>query len=247
MNLETQKSNQPLPLPRRNDNIFYPESDGKPMAETDIHRKLLLYLTSCLELFFENREKVYVTGNIMFYYEEGSPDEVVSPDVMVFFGVNKGNRTSYKTWEENDVLPSVIIELASRSTWHKDRTEKRELYEMMGVKEYYIFNPLYPKTLPAFLAFGLESGVLVKQEIQNNRIYSEQLGLELVDTGETLRIYDLDKNEFLKNQEELDQEVKHLDQEIKHLSNEVKEKTDENIILKAEIERLTAIIENKNL
>ncbi len=223
MNLQTQKSNQPLPLPRRNDNIFYPESDGKNMAETDIHRKLLLYLTSCLELFFEKREKVYVTGNIMFYYEEGSIDEVVSPDVMIFFGVNKGNRTSYKTWEENDTLPSVIIELASRSTWHKDRTEKRELYEMMGVKEYYIFNPLYPKTLPAFMAFHLEDGILAKQEIQNNRIYSEQLGLELVDTGTTLRPYDLDKNEFLKNQEEL---------------------ADENINLKAEIERLKALLQN---
>jgi Uma2 family endonuclease len=179
-----------------------------------------------------------VTGNIMFYYVEGSPEEVVAPDIMVCFGVNKGDRTSYKTWEENDVIPLVVIELASRSTWHKDRTEKRELYEMLGVKEYYIFNPLYPKNLPAFLAFNLEAGELKRVNFENGRIYSELLGLELVDTGETLRLFDLDKNEFLKNQEELDREVKLL-------SNEVKEKDAENEDLKAEIERLKALLQNK--
>lgn len=231
MNLQTRKNNQPLPLPRRNSEIFYPESDGKPIAETDIHRKLLLYLTNCLELFFEKRENVYVTGNIMFYYEEGSPEDVVSPDVMIFFGVAKKDRTSYKSWEENDVMPSVILELASRSTWHADRTEKRELYEMLGVKEYYIFNPLYPKTLPAFMAFRLEDGVLVKQNIENGRIYSELLGLELVDTGKTLRLYDLNTKSFLKNQEELSQEVKEV--------------SAENESLKAEIERLKSLLKEK--
>jgi Uma2 family endonuclease len=238
MNLQTGTTSQNPPIPRRGNEIFYPETDGKPMAETDIHAKLLTYLREALTIFFAEREKVYVTGNIMFYYVEGSPEEVVAPDIMVCFGVNKGDRTSYKTWEENDVIPLVVIELASRSTWHKDRTEKRELYEMLGVKEYYIFNPLYPKNLPAFLAFNLEAGELKRVNFENGRIYSELLGLELVDTGETLRLFDLDKNEFLKNQEELDREVKLL-------SNEVKEKDAENDDLKAEIERLKALLQNK--
>lgn len=200
------------------------------MAETDIHRKLLLYLTNCLELFFTERENIYVTGNIMFYFEEGSTEDVVSPDVMVFFGVPKKDRTSYKSWEENDVMPSVIIELASRSTWHADRTQKRELYEMLGVKEYYIFNPLYPKTLPAFMAFQLEDGVLIKQDIENGKIYSDLLGLELVDTGKTLRLYDLKAESFLKTQAELSEEVKNI--------------SAENESLKAEIEKLKALLKN---
>ena len=231
MNLQTQTTSQNPQLPRRNGGIFYPESDGKPMAETDVHAKFLTYLREALAIFFTEREKVYVTGNIMFYYVEGSPDEVVPPDIMVCFGVDKGDRTSYKTWEENDVIPSVIIELASRSTWHKDHTEKRELYEMLGVQEYYIFNPLYPKTLPAFLAFELEDGVLVKREIENGRIYSELLGLELVDTGKSLRLFDLNTESFLKTQEELSQEVEEI--------------SAENETLKAEIDRLKALLQNK--
>jgi Uma2 family endonuclease len=217
--------------------MFYPESDGKPIAETDFHRKSLSYLISSLTIFFTERENVYVTGNIMFYYEEGSPQDVVSPDVMVFFDVPKGDRTSYKSWEENDVMPSVIIELASRSTWHKDRTEKRELYEMLGVKEYYIFNPQYPKTLPAFMAFNLEDGELKKVTIENNRVYSDLLELELIDTGETLRLFDPQTKEFLKNAAELTLEVFQANQEISQVNRE-------NENLKAEIERLKALLKN---
>lgn len=222
MNLQV-KTTSPITALPRHEEIYYPESDGKPMAETDVHAKLLMYLRDSLAIFFTERENVYVTGNIMFYYEEGSPQDVVSPDVMVCFGIPKGDRTSYKSWEENDVLPSVIIELASRSTWHKDRTEKRELYEMLGVKEYYIFNPQYPKTLPAFMAFNLEDGELKKVTIENNRIYSDLLELELVDTGKTLRLFNPQTQKFLKNAVEL---------------------TEENNNLKAEIERLKALLKN---
>ncbi len=187
------------------------------MAETDIHADLLIYLKTSLELFFAEREDVYVTGNIMFYYVEGVPAEVVAPDVMVCFGIPKGKRTSYKTWEENDVIPSVIIEIDSSGTWKKDRVEKKELYEMLGVKEYYIFNPMYPKTLPAFLAFKLNRGVLESVNIEERKVTSKILGLDLIDTGETLRLFNPEKNEFLKNAEELSEENQQLKSEIEKL------------------------------
>ena len=91
--------------------VFYPESDGKPMAETDIHRDLLMELVEGLKLFFKTEEEVYVTGNIMFYYTEGLPEDCISPDVMVVFGVPKGERRSYFLWQEKQP-PAVFIELA---------------------------------------------------------------------------------------------------------------------------------------
>jgi Uma2 family endonuclease len=211
--------------------IFYPESDGKPMAETDKHAKLLIYLKQSLEIYFAERADVYVTGNIMFYYVEGDPTEVISPDVMVCFGVPKGDRTSYKTWEESDVIPSVIIEIASRGTWQKDRIEKRELYQMLGVKEYYIFNPQYPKTLPSFMAFRLKEGILESVAIENGRIKSDILGLELVDADKTLRLFNPITGEFLKGFEELAEKVAMDSLEIKQL--------------KAENERLKQLLQNK--
>ena len=215
--------------------IFYPESDGEPMAETDTHRNLILTIIKCLELFFADREDVYITGNIMFYYVEGDPTEVISPDVMVCFGIPKGARTSYKTWEESDVVPSVIIEIASKGTWKKDRVEKLDLYQMLGVKEYYIFNPLYPKSLPAFMAFRLIGGRLDSVEIENDRIQSNILGLELVDTRETLRLFNPQTNEFLKDFEELAE-----------VAEKVTKVSFENTQLKAEIERLEQLLAEKN-
>ena len=77
MNLRFETKTSPISRQTRGNEIFYPESDGKPMAETDLHANILIYLKTALELFFADRDDVYVTGNIMFYYEEGEPSDVV--------------------------------------------------------------------------------------------------------------------------------------------------------------------------
>lgn len=201
------------------------------MAETDFHGNLLMNLRMALDIFFAERKDVYVTGNIMFYYVEGEPKEVISPDVMVCFGIPKGDRTSYKTWEESDVVPSVVIELSSRGTWRKDLVEKKVLYEMLGVKEYYIFNPLEPKTAPAFTAYRLKNGGFATVKIENNRVKSEVLGLELVVEGRDLRLFNPATNQFLKTSAELAETVGEL--------------SSENDFLKAEIERLKELLKEQ--
>ncbi len=201
------------------------------MAETDFHARLLINLRTALEMFFAEREDVYVTGNIMFHYVEGEPTEVISPDVIVCFGIPKRQRTSYKTWEENDILPSVVIEIPSRGTWCKDRVEKRALYAMLGVKEYFIFNPLDVKSDFSFVALSLKNGEYAAMEMKNGRVQSEVLDLELVIKDQTLRLFDPAANDFLKTTEELAETVGEL--------------TEENSGLKSEIERLKKLLENR--
>ena len=53
--------------------IHYPERDGKPMAETDVHIDVLIYLREALRDYFRNEPQVYVAGNMLLYYEEGNP------------------------------------------------------------------------------------------------------------------------------------------------------------------------------
>ena len=67
--------------------IVYPESDGKPMAETDIHRDLMVDFIDMLQHHFID-EPVYVSGNLMMYYEQGTRKSV-APDVFVVHGVSK--------------------------------------------------------------------------------------------------------------------------------------------------------------
>ena len=69
--------------------IVYPESDGKPMAETDVHRKLMMNFILMLENHFQNDDEVYVSGNLLMYYEEGNPRKSISPDVFVVFGLKR--------------------------------------------------------------------------------------------------------------------------------------------------------------
>ncbi len=188
--------------------IEYPSSDGEPMAETDIHRKLMNRLIDTLEQFFHAESDVYVSGNLLIYYVEGDTRKRVAPDVFVVRGVGKQDRRVYKLWEEGRA-PDVIIELSSRQTWGEDLQKKWRLYEQLGVKEYYIFDPEYDYLPSPLLAYKLRDEQYEQIEVERGRVTSEELGLELVDTGETLRLYDPRSETFLPTaDEETDARIK---------------------------------------
>ena len=175
--------------------IYYPESDGKPMSETDSHRDEMFELINSLRLRYENAPDVYVTGNVMFYYVEGDPKKCASPDVMVCFGVRKEPRRTYKLWEE--VAPAIVIEVSSRKTWAEDLNKKWRLYGDIGVAEYYIHDPEHEYMPVPIVAYRLTGGELAEIEVENGRVFSEVLGLELVDAGGLLRLFDPNTGEFL--------------------------------------------------
>ena len=95
--------------------VCYPESDGQPVAETDVHRTLMFELIGMLQAFFRADPHVYISGNLFLYYQEGDPRQVVAPDVFVVQGVRDQPRRIYRLWEEG-VVPAVVFELTSRST-----------------------------------------------------------------------------------------------------------------------------------
>ncbi len=191
-----------LPKTKGETEIFYPETDENIMPEGIIHYLLGVHLMSSLLTFFSNRDEVSLFGNLMFYFEEGNNKKVISPDLMVCFGLKEIPRRVYKLWEQK-VVPSVVIELASDSTWDKDLTVKLALYQRLGVSEYYIFDVEYKCLRKPLMAFRLVDFVYEEVETDNNRVFSPSLGLELVDTGETLRLFCVETNEFLLTQEEM--------------------------------------------
>jgi Uma2 family endonuclease len=137
--------------------IFYPESDGKPMGETEIHVLELIRVLEVLRARYADQPNVYVFGNMMFYYEEGNPRASISPDVCVVFGVPKlPLRRVYKLWDE--APPAAVFEITSRSTRQEDLVKKRALYERIGVEEYYLYDPLAEYLNPPFQGYRLEDG-----------------------------------------------------------------------------------------
>ena len=117
--------------------IYYPDTDETIMPEGIQHFLLSVHLASTLLAFFASRSDAKVFGNVMLYYEEGKPKKFVSPDLMVCFGLKEFPKRVYKLWEEK-VVPSVVIEFASNTTWLNDVSTKLALYQKLGVKEYYI-------------------------------------------------------------------------------------------------------------
>lgn len=184
------------------EDIFYPETDGKPMAETQLHFRTLTNLVQTLEQYFKNEEDVWTAGNLLLYYEEGNPKKCVAPDVMVCFGVKKKLLRIYQIWNEGRV-PQVVFEISSTSTWKEDLSKKYALYQRLGVKEYYIFDPEYKALDESLIAYYLIDGEFIKEEIEDNKIFSPTLHLDIVDTGETLRLFDRSKNQFLMTMEEM--------------------------------------------
>jgi Uma2 family endonuclease len=171
--------------------IEYPESDGKPVGETDVHRREILHTIETLERHFRDAPDIYVSGNLMFYYEEGNPSAVVSPDVFVVKGVRKGLRRTYKLWEEG-VAPCVVIEMTSRSTRLEDKGNKRALYAQLGVREYFLFDPLGEYLKPPLQGFTLVDGEYAALPVESDGgIISRELGLKLYRDETVLRLLDL--------------------------------------------------------
>jgi Uma2 family endonuclease len=176
--------------------IEYPESDGKPMGETDVHIELIINLRCALRDFFRNAADVYVGSNLVLYYVEGDPAKRIEPDVFFVRGVGKGARRVYKLWEEGRP-PDVVFEISSRGTWQEDLQKKWQLYAQLGVREYFIFDPERDYLIEPLVGYRLEDGQYVRMEVEGGRLRSKALGLELVDTGETLRLYDPQAERFL--------------------------------------------------
>ena len=174
--------------------VDYPSSDGRPMAESDAQRIPLTYAVERLGQHFRGRDDVYVTGNLLLYYEEGNPGASVAPDVFVVIGAKPGVRSSYRLWEEPKA-PDFVLEVTSRTTHREDQGTKRELYRRLRVTEYWQYDPTGDYLQPPLHGLELSGGEyrrLAGRQLADGTLAlaSEVLGLELRLTRRGLRFHD---------------------------------------------------------
>src|SRR5215471_18920357 len=182
--------------------IYYPESDGEPMAETGLHAQLMIDLRFALNRRFRDDPEVYIGINMLMYWVKGDNTRSKAPDVFAAFGVPKEpQRRTWKVWEEGK-SPDVIFGISSLKTWREDIYEKWRIYERIGVREYFIFDPQYEYMPEPLMAWKLVDKQYVSQPVNDGVYCSDVLGLELVDTGETLRLRDPRSGQFLPTEEE---------------------------------------------
>ena len=191
--------------------IDYPDSDGQPMADNTKQFRWIVVIKENLELLFVNEPEVFVAGDLLWYPVEGDNAIRQAPDVMVVVGRPKGDRGSYRQWQEGNLAPQVVFEILSPGNRYGEMLRKLGFYDRHGVEEYYIYDP--DKLELTGLLRG-EQGLEVIEEI--NGWVSPRLQIRFQITDEGLEIYRPDGQRFLTYSElglELEQAQSRADQE----------------------------------
>jgi Uma2 family endonuclease len=182
-----------LAVPTSTRRIFYPETDGKPMAENTLQFDWIVKITGNLRRLFINDPNVFIAGDLFWYPIEGHPEIVVAPDTLAVFGRPPGHRGSYRQWEEGGIAPQVVFEVLSPGNRFGEMTAKYDFYRRHGVEEYYMLDPEPDRLeLAGFLRQGDD---LARIENMNGHV-SPRLKIKFEITSDALRIVGSDGRSF---------------------------------------------------
>ena len=171
--------------------IIYPDSDGKPMADNTKQFELIVEIKKGLDLLYINEPNVFIAGDLFWYPVQGQPTIVTAPDVMVVFGRPKGERGSYKQWQEENIAPQVVFEILSPSNDRLEMSKKLLFFERHKVEEYYLYDPE-----TNFLDIWIRTSEGLEPIAQSDGWTSPRLGVRFdISTGR-LQLYKPDGSKF---------------------------------------------------
>ncbi len=123
-----------------------PCSDDMPVDNEDQNfvPNWLLFL---LEYLWRERQDWYFAVDMAIYHTTGANPRIpVVPDGFLSLGVERrkggGSRNSYVTWEENRIVPIMVLEVVSQ-TPGSEYDNKQEIYRNLGVLYYVVYNARY--------------------------------------------------------------------------------------------------------
>lgn len=183
-----------------------PCDDGNPLPESDFQLDPLVYAFHGLRWHYAERRDVAVHADMFVHYlavgDDGQPlldkrgkpvIRRVAPDVFVSFGAAQRMRHSYVAWDEGK-LPDFVLEVLSTSTWRHDIGAKKEIYERLGVREYWVLDPygafLEPPPIKGNRLVGKRYVPIPPLPGDAVAFRSDVLGLDLRMAGDVFRIRD---------------------------------------------------------
>ncbi len=122
--------------------IFYEEKEREEdgmLQDRPIYR-----IAHLLNERYEDRPDVFISGDVFVSYDSTDGNRRVGPDLFIAFDVNvagiREGLPNYWIWEVGKP-PDFVLEVASPSTAANDLGWKRELYQRIGVQEYWRLDP----------------------------------------------------------------------------------------------------------
>ncbi|HLO87287.1 MAG TPA: Uma2 family endonuclease [Nostocaceae cyanobacterium] len=203
--------------PAQKPEVIYPESDGKPMADNTKQFRWIVTIQGGIDALFRGNPEVFVAGDLLWYPVENHNKICQAPDIMVVFGRPKGDRGSYRQWEENNIPPQVVFEVLSPSNTLAEIIKKFKFYEHYGVEEYYIYDPSKGDLL------GYIRSELELQQVEDMQGFvSPRLGVRFALVDGELQIFRPDGERFL-NYVELEQQRQLAEQKAARLAARLRE------------------------
>ena len=204
--------------------IEYPESDRKPMGETDLHIDWIIRIRDMLKLRYRGQQ-VYVANDLLVYYHEGNPKKFVVPDCFVVKDCDPEPRRTFKIWEVGRV-PNVVLEITSDSTQSEDSVFEPPLYARIGIQEYFLYDPSGEYLQPSLQGYRLndENDYTRIEPDKHGSLASEQLGVSMRLEGSALVMSDLVTGERLLTESEAEQAArKSAEAELERLREQLKQ------------------------
>jgi Uma2 family endonuclease len=154
--------------------------------------------------------------DLLWYPVEGNPKRRVAPDVMVAFGRPKGDRGSYKQWEEAGIPPQVVFEILSPGNKLNEMAAKLAFYDRHDVEEYYIYDP----DTNALSGWERADGYLTEIPVMQDWS-SPRLGIRFdLSTPPELQIYRPDEEPFLSF-EQVSQQLEATTSQLENTTREL--------------------------
>ena len=202
---------RPLAKPRKRPVLTrddYPEADGKPVGETRLHVLVTFRLFGALLLAYKGRDDVIVGCDQLMYYEQDNIKKFLVPDIFVVLGVKPrpdAERQTWRIWEEGGYGPDFVLEVTSKSTRREDEGRKHRIYQNLGVREYWQYDPTADYLKPELKGHRLGPGGKFEPVTLEQRgellVAPSLLGLELHLQEGNLRLFDPHSG-YLPTQEE---------------------------------------------
>jgi Uma2 family endonuclease len=174
-----------------------PDSDDTPV-DHELQTIVPTLLRVILNWLWGDRLDWFFGVNMGVYHTTGkNPRVAIVPDGFLSLGVerlkNGKLRPSYVVWEENNIVPILVLEVVSK-TYGGEYDEKMTDYAKLGVLYYVIYNPDYWRRdrHDPFEVYRLVDGVYQRQT--GEPVWMPEIGLGI---GREIGTYDRCQREWL--------------------------------------------------
>ena len=141
---------EPAPRMEVVEPLSNPDSDGHFLPPNPLQANAIVELRLSVRTHFRDVPNVVVEGRMFLYCAEGEADErlvlgtrvgkYIAPELIVVLDHDLEGRGTYTVWLEGKP-PDFALEVISSSSELRNRAAKKELYERVGIGEYFVFQP----------------------------------------------------------------------------------------------------------